>query len=322
MKKLFSMLTLVFLLVFFIGLSNVLADECTDNWKKTGRCTGYSCSTNEEGVCVNNDSRNNSGNDDACTYENDLEITFKEDGSVILNDKYTTGVTYDWFTAERVYEPMIYTEGLKHQIKSLEGACPSSIYYCEEIQTGFRIINTDIAKDLPELFKKEDKKEFVKSLATMLFNVSQEVFVYYGSSKAEVAEDVDYLDRKNLLWNMPVVGTNYYVGGSKVQELFAFFNGEDLDLKTIISGQDVKMSKCGYLRYTGDKPTYNLSCTNSTEYFLEYQEAIDGYSSANCKDSYCKAKLLNKLKIIEERTQKFCSNILENYNYDGDVEQG
>lgn len=291
MKKVFKHLILVYLLVFFVSVSNVVA---VDSYE--------------------------------CTYEKDLIVSFEKGGSVTIKENFSDsyGTYFEWFKNVTVTPLENKAAGLEHQLKDLWKTCPSSIYYCGTLERSISGLSLDLIKSLPENFKKENKDDFLKNLSNILVSYGLEHSSYIGESKSQLEDVYPFLKRNDESWNsINVDGKDYYIVSNEEDNFYKLINGDDVE-PTLGVGVPVglKLQHCEYLDYTGGLPTYNLACPTSTKYLTDYQTEIDNFGANDCKNSAsCRAKTLNRLKLIEDKVKKFCSNILENYNYDGDVEQ-
>lgn len=341
MKKIFKSFILVYLLVFFAGLSNVLADECTDCWEKKGktRCgeCGYSCSTNDEGVCVNKDSRGSG----VCTYEKDLTITFDDVGSPTINESFwpeddKLGFLYVSEVADQIEK---IPPSLQSQIGDLSGLCPSRIYYCK-----VRTIDFDIFEGTIEDFRKEIESDLtLKSVLSVLMpGIRDSKEVHLAATEEDLKKHFLTLGKDPETGVTEGIGLQLittimkaYEGSSTIPATAESIIGTLLDSSIVgvaLSGLgplgplvglatqlDYHWQECGYLAYTGTGPTYNLACSDSAEYIKKYGEIIAKFDECN-EDASCKSNKLNQLKIEEEKAKKYCSNILENYDYDKNIE--
>lgn len=267
-----------------------------------------------------------------CTFEKDLTITFDDNGSPSINESFWPKDEKNWvvFKSELSDKINITTPQLESQLTDFAGFCPSKIYYCKVKVISFDSPFGALPSNVLDLLDSATVWEgFKNAVSIFLPQITEEKGVYLGATEEDV-------DGKELFIKLDTSesGEEAGIGYDLVDIIVKAKNGElsipraaaeiiaqvaEIVVSGGAAGINYKWQECGYLDYTGNEPTYNLACENSTLYLKDYKSGIDNFKGCS-NDAFCKSKELNKLKRIEEKTKIFCDNILENYDNDGEVE--
>ena len=269
--------------------------------------------------------------DNVCTYGDELTITFKDDGSSELNQEFYETKNKDYLIYQN-YAGEVSTESseIKSQLISLQGSCPSKVYYCKverrDMEKPLANINDQI-KQLINDCKKEDasfSKIAKDALRFLIPSLKIQKIVFLYNSKADVEGEylgVNLKEEGNIEKKVGFEGIDKLVALFEDPSLIALVDVLGEILSSGVLGDKYLLSKeCGYAEYTGDKPTYNLACTYTRGFLNDFSSIATDYK--NCgNNTGCKTQNLTKMNEKESGLKSYCNNIIENYNYDGDVEQ-
>lgn len=251
--------------------------------------------------------------DNECTFEKDLTITFDGSGSPTINESFWPSYDDDftWFKREIIKDTSVGTSELEWQLSDLSGLCPSKIYYCKVVRQKIDVL--DLSKEaLSDLANAGSVEKFFQALLNILGNYTEKKAVYLTASESQMETAFSISG-----------SVTEHIGGEWLEWIRDYQNG-NISIGEVIynigtAGTLETLSKvtqeCGYLEYTGDKATYNLACSNTATYLQEYSNLLKNFKSCG-GDAYCKSKELGKTTRLESRIKKYCSNILENYNYE------
>jgi len=301
MKKIFRKVALVFLLVF-AGLSSVLADECT--------------------------------------YGDILKITYDESGAATItsDDEFLNSsldnVVLDFLIRQSV-DIETANPQLSLQLSDLYGLCPSKIYSCKESVFGLYITGDNFREEFENLLgAKTTKEKILGFLKLITSGVSVKKTFYLAATEGDMKE---LKEVETLGFESYSPGTHVWTGNDRWDELMEAVQGKSTKFevaeKIIVSlirdfafpvialptELTIHHVVCQYIDYTGDLPTYNLACANAGEYLKSYGKVLDSFDK--CNDNVgCKSSKIHELNDIEEKTKKYCGTILENYEYDKEIE--
>lgn len=112
-------------------------------------------------------------------------------------------------------------------------------------------------------------------------------------------------------------GIGWHVLGNICGNLWQVADG--VALETLIrDGIDVvtyKESICNVVPYEGPYIPINVNCAQLTQKIFKYREFLNEYTNCN-KERACEAQAIKDMNEVEEGIKNYCSNILQNYDYE------
>lgn len=213
------------------------------------------------------------------------------------------------------------TKRLNEYEKELHGACPSNLYACTlgqtSAETGLLNFFSDehgVINVLKQVYIFDSKTQMLENKDIGSLNEGINV----GSEWKNTVDAFNACDwsGKDSAWYSKLAGK--IVGG------ICFIGTGVYDVvKSTITQEHfyIKDRTCNDYKYTGDKPTYNLSCPNLGVYQIRYSNAILSYKKCAEDDASCKTNGMKQVNKQETAIKKYCKSILENYNYDGSSQQ-
>lgn len=261
-----------------------------------------------------------------CPYGDNLTIIY-DDGQATINQEFYPDVTKKYIIWEQNSGNIDISENLEiNQIPELSGLCPHKIYYCKLEKTTFVPGYTD---NIIKLINSKQNIELadVLGVSFKLVQIEKNVYLFYSEEQATENTELknypdgekklgwDYIDNVKNIFNSGSFGEGLKNALVAIIDNTGIFNHRD--------GIYVSYKECGYLDYTGSNPqaTYNLACPSLTKFLQSYSSVITEYKSCDEQDAGCKSQKTTILNERETELRKYCKDVLENYDFDGGVEQ-
>lgn len=257
--------------------------------------------------------------ENVCTYEKDLTISFDDAGSVTINENFWPKRNEKFrLLSEKIFEDTtVANQDLQNQLTDLSGLCPSKIYYCKVSTESLDIMGGTLDKIKNMVTDGVTIENILSILKSAFLHHKIELAVYLSGSESELKSKYGISGSKDEALGLDVIDAIMDVknGEYTVLEAIVVITEAFLTESGWLTGINYKKQECGYVEYTGDKPTYNLACSATSTYIKDYIDKIASFKTCS-GDAYCKSKELGKMTRLESRIKKYCSNILENYNYE------
>lgn len=213
------------------------------------------------------------------------------------------------------------TETLDKIEYEMFGSCPQKIYTCkyEEYSLNSGIKNLFYGEQgrfthKKKLFLKYSEAELTRENPDGIKEVQNG---WKWDKNSEYIEDI--IEAYQLCSGYDILVLEQITGGLCAAGRFLT---EDV-LKSFWDAEEFysKRKDCFTLEYNGSLPSYNLACPNLNVYLNDFNGALKEYQKCNKTNAQCISKTTKKVLDTENVIKDYCSSILENHNYDGDVEQ-